>query len=910
MTAEGLLAELRRLGVEIRADGERLSYRAPKGVITEEIRSLLAEWKMEILAVLRKGDQSDVPTVVPDPARRHEPFPLTDIQQAYLIGQSGSLTLGNVACHAYQEYDGERLDLERFTRALRRVVKRHDALRLIVLPNGRQQILNEVPPYRIDVVDLRALAAAAVQARLAEIRRQISHQLRPPDRWPLFDIRAALLDGGRVRLYISFDLLIGDAWSFLRFLRELFSSYEHPERDLPALELSFRDCVLAEVEFKKSDRYRRAQEYWWARLGTLPPAPELPLAKRPTAITKPEFVRRTMTIGAPEWGRLKTRATRAGLTPSGVVCAAFAEVLATWSKSARFTLNLTLFNRLLRHPEIDEVMGDFTSTLLLEIDASEPTFEKRAQRLQEQLWQDLEHRHVSGISVLRELSARKGTMPQPMPIVFSSTLIESRQVTGEEIVTPLRGGYGVSQTPQVLLDHQVFEDAGALVLNWDAVEEAFLPGMLDEMAGAYHGLLLRLADEESTWRQTIRLIPEPKLELDSMPNAQEVEARQVVVPAPTKNNALAGTLKLAGESKLLERINGYVQSVLDTRAVEPESNFLQLGATSIDMIRIVNLMDRELGFRPSIERFYRDPTVTGLLSLYEEAHHGGRERDEADGSNHLNGAKSFSVVVDTEEREAFKKRQPGLRRGEEGQAVYPFISAELGETERHEYLHRRSRREFLLNPIPIARVGEFLSCLQQRTIDGHMKYRYGSAGGLYPVQTYCYFKAARVADLPEGLYYYHPVEHHLRALALGASLDRETYDLLINRPIFDRAAFALFLVARLSAITPMYGESSLHYATLEAGAMSQLLETVAPNYGLGLCQVSALDFQRIRHLFALEESDVLVHSLLGGAIAETRSEENEASEGSAREMKLLEEVKRMSTEEVRMLLQTHGKAEA
>ena len=85
-------------------------------------------------------------------------------------------------------------------------------------------------------------------------------------------------------------------------------------------------------------------------------------------------------------------------------------------------------------------------------------------------------------------------------------------------------------------------------------------------------------------------------------------------------------------------------------------------------------------------------------------------------------------------------------------------------------------------------------------------------------------------------------------------------------PVFDEAAFALFLIAQLGAIVPMYRERSLHYASIEAGLMAQLLEMSAPAYGIGLCQIGTLEFQRIRHFFALDEGHVLVHSLLGGSI--------------------------------------------
>ncbi|HXO20622.1 MAG TPA: condensation domain-containing protein, partial [Thermoanaerobaculia bacterium] len=60
------------------------------------------------------------PELVPDPAGRHQPFPLTDLQEAYWIGRGGAFEIGNVATHAYYEYDVERLDVARFERAWRR----------------------------------------------------------------------------------------------------------------------------------------------------------------------------------------------------------------------------------------------------------------------------------------------------------------------------------------------------------------------------------------------------------------------------------------------------------------------------------------------------------------------------------------------------------------------------------------------------------------------------------------------------------------------------------------------------------------------------------------------------------------------------------------------------------------------
>ena len=71
--------------------------------------------------------------------------------------------------------------------------------------------------------------------------------------------------------------------------------------------------------------------------------------------------------------------------------------------------------------------------------------------------------------------------------------------------------YSISQTPQVWLDHMVSEQEGALVFYWDAVEDIFPAGMLDDMFASYCHLLERLVKEEGVWQETARsLVPVPR----------------------------------------------------------------------------------------------------------------------------------------------------------------------------------------------------------------------------------------------------------------------------------------------------------------------------------------------------------------------------------------------------------------
>jgi acyl carrier protein len=82
----------------------------------------------------------------------------------------------------------------------------------------------------------------------------------------------------------------------------------------------------------------------------------------------------------------------------------------------------------------------------------------------------------------------------------------------------------------------------------------------------------------------------------------------------------------------------------------------------------------------------------------------------------------------------------------------------------------------------------------------------------------------------------------------------------------EQAAFTVFLIGKLSAIAPIYGERSRDFCLLEAGYMSQLLMETAPQFELGLCPIGDLDFAAIQSAFDLESDHIWLHSFAGGAI--------------------------------------------
>lgn len=561
---QALLTKAAQAGIRLELIEDDLRVSGPIGSLTPDLREALRINKAAIVASLRsmasQGQAAAWPELIPAPTERSQAFPLTDVQHAYWMGRHSLVELGQVATHFYFELDCVDLDCSRLNLAWQHLIARHDMLRAVIGSDGMQRILPEVPPYAIMVSDMSEVDAAAATAAILKTREALSHEVRPADQWPLFDVRATRLADQHVRLHISLDMLVMDAWSMFVLFQEWHQLYEHPQSPLPRIDISYRDYVLAERRLLGSAMHERARRYWTERLDTLPGAPELPIrAAGNKAGESPRFSRRRLQIDKARWAKLKTRAQAEGLTSSIVLLAAFSEVLARWSATPHFSLNLTLFNRWPLHAQVNRLVGDFTSLLLVEVDHRKPgtMFRERTSRLQKQMLEDLDHRQMSGVEVMRTWSKRRGaTLQAAMPVVFTSALVlggaESEGAGLLESFGPMV--YGISQTPQVWLDHQVMEFKGDLVCNWDAVDAMFEEGVLDAMLASFTDLLDRLTDDDASWGQPeVAELPMPMLRVIKAANATEAPRCDALLHAGfiAQARAMPEAIAIASPSRTL-----------------------------------------------------------------------------------------------------------------------------------------------------------------------------------------------------------------------------------------------------------------------------------------------------------------------------------------------------------------------
>jgi hypothetical protein len=275
MTAAELLSELRTLRIRLRLDNGRLFCDAPKGVLTEELRTALNERKAELLGLL---DQ------VSTGARRREPplrriaregdIPLSFAQQRlWFIDQ---LEPGSALYNVPKAFRvSGALDAASLQQSLNEIVRRHEVLRTTFSAVGGRPVQKISASLTIPfpVVDLTDRPGSE---REDEALRLINAEARRP-----FDLATGpLLRAFWVRLAPEDHILllilhhiVSDGWSMGILYRELSALYnafvDGRSSSLAELPVQYADFAQWQREWLQGEVLQSQVTYWKERLANI-----------------------------------------------------------------------------------------------------------------------------------------------------------------------------------------------------------------------------------------------------------------------------------------------------------------------------------------------------------------------------------------------------------------------------------------------------------------------------------------------------------------------------------------------------------------------------------------------------------------------------------------------------------------
>ena len=494
------------------------------------------------------------------------------------------------------------------------MVEYHGMLRAVIGNDGMQRILSKVPYYTMETIHAENLSEDVKQEVLESVRSRMSAQVIDTEKWPLFDIRVTVLSVEKTVVHISFDNIILDGFSMFHLLDELAERYKEAvsgkiiERRLP--EISFRDYVMDLEKRRASIEYEADKKYWSDRLNTFSKAPGLPLQKSEDEIKVPQFCRRQFRLSPKNWRSLKEAAKKMEVTPSVFIITAYADVLRSVSRNKSFSLNLTQFGRNVSHEDADKIVGDFTLLTLLEVkNLRESTFTERCKSIGRQLTEDMEHSLYSAVELERELRQRDNNpVNSIMPIVFTSGIGVNEWREDKSIG---RLTYNVSQTPQVWIDHQVFEQEGGLTLNWDSVDELLSKELVDRMFCDYITHLTELVENPDKCEEVT--VSE---ETEEAVDAEEKEFRS----EPMEEAPAESSDKLINESEAggyISKVSEIWSDVLGQKVTDVNKSFFELGGDSLGIVKMINLISEEYAAELSIIDIINNNSVKKVAGLLE-----------------------------------------------------------------------------------------------------------------------------------------------------------------------------------------------------------------------------------------------------------------------------------------------------
>lgn len=152
----------------------KIKYRAPSGIMTNEVIEEIRKCKNELLTIINctehpeklwKGKQGDS-------------FPLTDVQSAYLIGRKNIFQYGNAACHIYMEVEYSELDSQRVEEVWNILINRHPMLRVIFSDTGIQKILRDTPWYTL-------YTNRNITYTQETLQTELGHKIYDASKWPI-----------------------------------------------------------------------------------------------------------------------------------------------------------------------------------------------------------------------------------------------------------------------------------------------------------------------------------------------------------------------------------------------------------------------------------------------------------------------------------------------------------------------------------------------------------------------------------------------------------------------------------------------------------------------------------------------------------------------------------------------------
>ncbi|HEX4912515.1 MAG TPA: condensation domain-containing protein, partial [Vicinamibacterales bacterium] len=432
MSTAAFLNDLRRQGIKLIAEGDRLRCVAAKGVLTPVIQREIGARKSELLAYLAARPVAPPLKALP----RTGPLPMSFGQERlWFLAQ---LDADSRAQNIFAAIRFRRaLDVAALERSLTEVVRRQEVLRTVFpLIDGEPTARIDPPkPVTLAVVDLRTLTPLERDEEVARRKRERAAVSFDLQRGPLIVFELLCHADADWELLIAQHHIITDRWSLGLLLNEIQQHYEAltsgAQQSRPDLAIQYVD--FAQWQRDTADALHDQLRYWRERLRGPLPVLDLP-ADRP----RPPM----QTYGGAWEGRLlspalnadlRSLSQREGVTLFMTLLAAFKALLARQSGITDVLVGSPVAGR--PREELESIIGYFINTVVLRTDLSgNPSFRDLLARVRDTALDAFAHQDIPFERIVGELHVPRDLSRSP---VFQVVFIMQNAPKSVEVSTDM-----------------------------------------------------------------------------------------------------------------------------------------------------------------------------------------------------------------------------------------------------------------------------------------------------------------------------------------------------------------------------------------------------------------------------------------------------------------------------------------
>ncbi|WP_122856978.1 non-ribosomal peptide synthetase, partial [Pseudomonas viridiflava] len=458
-----------------------------------------------VAAALSGVARSELPSILP--VKRDQPMPLSFAQQRlwFLAQMDG----GNEAYNIPMALSLEgALDVTALTRALARIVERHETLRSRFVASGDSAQVLFVPTpadARLLVEDIRhaPLSLEACLRAEAVAPFDLAHG-------PL--IRAHLLQVADERhvLLLTVHHIVADGWSMGVLTQELLALYpafcqEQPD-PLPPLAIQYADYAVWQRRWLTGERLQHQAAYWRQVLEGAPTLLTLPTDRPRPAQQDFAGASLALQLDTRLAADLRKLAQRQGVTLYMALMAAWATTLTRLSGQAEVVIGSPVAGR--GRTELEDLVGLFVNTLAVRIDTSgSPSGEALLAQVKARVLEAQDHQDLPFEQVVEVVRPTRSLAHAPL---FQTTL---NWMPGKHVAVPLGGLVAapveqVSQVSKFDLSLNLSEQGETLVGSLDYATALFDEATAQRYLNYFVQILETLATHEHTRLDRVALVGE------------------------------------------------------------------------------------------------------------------------------------------------------------------------------------------------------------------------------------------------------------------------------------------------------------------------------------------------------------------------------------------------------------------